>query len=422
MSDQFSQTGIQINGENMKDLISVIVLIYRVEKYLHQCVDSIINQTYKNLEIILVDDGSDDNCPEICDEYARSDRRIKVIHKRNGGIDDARKKGILASTGTYVTYVDGDDWIEPDMHENLIHLATEFDVYVVESGCIDSWGDVEKNRVPFFAEGCYKGQIFSDKIAPKLLYYGNFFSHGFSPYVVTKLFRREKLLRFQLMPEPSNNLVDDIMCTYPCIFQTQSLYITHKCFYHYRARECSAKRKIRADIPSIVMKCYPDWINRFEGALPNANIARQIHYFTMYLLMAKAMGSFDDASSEYYLVPFGKIKKTDRLVLYGAGTVGIHLHHYITKVTNNNPVYWADRNFEQLQGTLDIRDPKKIIEQEYDYVILSIFSEAAVKSAKSDLLSLGIPEEKIVWIDPQYLDNPMSLLKKARYNGEAIIS
>ena len=107
----------------MSDKISVIVPVYNVENYLRRCVDSIINQTYKNLEIILVDDGSPDNCPVICDEYAQKDSRIKVIHKENGGLSSARNCGMDMATGEYIGFVDGDDWIESDMYKFLIENA-----------------------------------------------------------------------------------------------------------------------------------------------------------------------------------------------------------------------------------------------------------------------------------------------------------
>ncbi|MEE0930952.1 MAG: glycosyltransferase [Acutalibacteraceae bacterium] len=93
-------------------LISVIVPIYKVEDYLKRCVDSIINQTYNNLEIILVDDGSPDNCPQICDNYAKQDSRIKVVHKKNGGLSDARNAGMKVATGEYISFIDSDDWID----------------------------------------------------------------------------------------------------------------------------------------------------------------------------------------------------------------------------------------------------------------------------------------------------------------------
>ena len=95
----------------MEPLISVIVPVYGVEAYLNQCIDSILAQTHKNLEIILVDDGSPDRCPTICDEYARKDSRVRVIHKKNGGLSDARNAGLEIATGEYIGFVDSDDWI-----------------------------------------------------------------------------------------------------------------------------------------------------------------------------------------------------------------------------------------------------------------------------------------------------------------------
>lgn len=109
----------------MSPLISVIIPIYNISAYLPKCVDSVLNQTYQHLEIILVDDGSTDDCPGICDDYARKDKRIRVIHKKNGGLSDARNKGIELSEGEYITFIDGDDYVEPDMVEYLHHLLAE---------------------------------------------------------------------------------------------------------------------------------------------------------------------------------------------------------------------------------------------------------------------------------------------------------
>ena len=95
-----------------KPLISVIVPVYKVEPYINRCVESIVNQSYKNLEIILVDDGSPDNCPKMCDEWAEKDNRIKVIHKQNGGVSSARNEGIANSNGEYISFVDGDENIQ----------------------------------------------------------------------------------------------------------------------------------------------------------------------------------------------------------------------------------------------------------------------------------------------------------------------
>ena len=102
------------------ELISIIVPVYKVEKYIDRCVESIINQTYKNIEIILVDDGSPDNCPKICDEWAKKDKRIRVIHKENRGVSSARNVGIDVAKGKYIGFVDSDDYIEKEMYEMLV--------------------------------------------------------------------------------------------------------------------------------------------------------------------------------------------------------------------------------------------------------------------------------------------------------------
>lgn len=113
----------------MEPLLSVIVPVYKVEKYLRKCVDSILNQTYSNLEVILVDDGSPDGCGEICDDYAVKDSRVKVVHKENGGAASARNIGISTANGSYVTFVDGDDWLDPRLYDTILRHAP-FDIGV----------------------------------------------------------------------------------------------------------------------------------------------------------------------------------------------------------------------------------------------------------------------------------------------------
>ena len=109
------------------NLISVIIPVYKVEKYLDKCIQSVINQTYSNLEIILVDDGSPDNCPQLCDDWANKDERIKVIHKKNGGLSDARNAGLDIATGEYIAFVDSDDYLCKNYLFDMVNMCTKFD-------------------------------------------------------------------------------------------------------------------------------------------------------------------------------------------------------------------------------------------------------------------------------------------------------
>lgn len=109
--------------KKMEELISIIVPVYKVEQYLDMCIESLVNQSYDTLEIILVDDGSPDRCPDICEKWAEKDKRIKVIHKKNGGLSDARNVGFAAATGDWISFIDSDDWIDSRFYEKLKELA-----------------------------------------------------------------------------------------------------------------------------------------------------------------------------------------------------------------------------------------------------------------------------------------------------------
>ena len=139
-------------GEKMKNdiKISVIVPIYKVEKYLRRCIDSIINQTFKNIEIILVNDGSPDNCPKICEEYKNKDNRIIIINQENQGLSVARNSGIRIARGQYLVFIDSDDYIEEDMIEYLYEGIVKYDVDISCCGYVAVYdnGIKEKITVP----------------------------------------------------------------------------------------------------------------------------------------------------------------------------------------------------------------------------------------------------------------------------------
>ena len=130
----------------MEELISVIVPIYKVEAYLERCIGSIVNQTYQNLEIILVDDGSPDSCPDICDAWKEKDDRIKVIHKKNGGLSDARNAGMQIMAGTYISYIDSDDWVANDMYEKMMYAIKKNDADICECQFEKTAGIVKSNK------------------------------------------------------------------------------------------------------------------------------------------------------------------------------------------------------------------------------------------------------------------------------------
>lgn len=155
------------------NLISVIIPVYKVEKYLDKCIQSVINQTYSNLEIILVDDGSPDNCPQLCDDWANKDERIKVIHKKNGGLSDARNAGLDIAIGEYIAFVDSDDYIESDMYECLLDkiIKTQSQMAICNFEYVDTDGNITTLNT-MGQDCCFSSrQILADWCGNDLVYY-----------------------------------------------------------------------------------------------------------------------------------------------------------------------------------------------------------------------------------------------------------
>ena len=117
---------------SMEKMLTIVVPVYNVQKYIYKCEDSILSQTYKNIEVILVDDSSPDECGTICDKYAEKDKRVRVIHKKNGGLSSARNSALDIANGDYVGFVDSDDWIEPTMYEEMVQFLEDENCDMVE--------------------------------------------------------------------------------------------------------------------------------------------------------------------------------------------------------------------------------------------------------------------------------------------------
>ena len=165
-------------------MISIIVPVYKVEEYLNRCIQSILNQTYKEFELILVDDGSPDHCPELCDEWAKRDRRIKVMHKENGGLSDARNAGIEIAVGEFVAFVDSDDWISVSYLELLMRAMQENDCEIVECETVRTTGKNAMTDTEVTDIG--KAVVFRTEEALKLLIQDDCFHQ----YVWNKLYKR----------------------------------------------------------------------------------------------------------------------------------------------------------------------------------------------------------------------------------------
>ncbi len=223
----------------MEPIVSIVVPVYKTEEYLDKCVQSIINQTERNIEIILVDDGSTDNCPKMCDDYAAADSRIKVVHKANGGLMSAWIAGTKVATARYMCYVDGDDWVELDMIEGLYRYVDESgqDIKeIISSNYIIEKKNEQKKMAQPLKPGVYEGSELSE-IKTRLL------GEEIRPVTMSrcmKLISKQLILDNLKYCNEKIRMAEDVNITLPCMLDADRIVIVEDgYYYHYRSNENS---------------------------------------------------------------------------------------------------------------------------------------------------------------------------------------
>ncbi|MBQ6887390.1 MAG: glycosyltransferase [Lachnospiraceae bacterium] len=222
----------------MGDLISVIVPVYNMEKYLKRCVESILAQEYRQLEIILVDDGSTDNSPAMCDAYAKQDERICVIHKENGGLSDARNAGLAIATGSFIGFVDSDDWIEPEMYKDMYEAAKKHQAEVV----VCRYAEVYPDRV---VDGSCNELVVLTREEVLNIFICEHPRYKIYNSVWSKLFKRE-IIGNTIFPKGRNS--EDIVFTTKAFCRLERCVYIDTAYYNYvREREGSIMNGFAGD-------------------------------------------------------------------------------------------------------------------------------------------------------------------------------
>lgn len=252
----------------MMPKVSVIVPVYDVEKFLPRCLNSLQNQTLQHIEIILVDDESPDNCPAMCDMYQKQDERIKVIHKKNGGLGYARNSGMEIATGEYIAFVDSDDYVELDSYETMYRLAKAYNVDIVKAEKINEGANGEiTNKVDKFLtrEGYFEGE----ELRGELLYpiFGMLPNEGGDRYATcscaTGIYRHEFLDMLNIKFDSEKNFIsEDLLFMLKVLGQAESAYVVNKRFYHYIVNDKSLTHVYRPDRFKKEIILYNECINR----------------------------------------------------------------------------------------------------------------------------------------------------------------
>lgn len=401
------------NKKYTEILISVIVPIYNIEAYLKECIDSIINQSYKNLEVILVDDGSTDLSGKIIDDYSRADNRIKVIHKNNGGIISARKAGVEIASGDYITFVDGDDWIEPEMYTEMIQLSIVYDPDIVTSGVKRDYGNHTVEELDYYPEGFYNERDVKEKICPTALYTGVFYESGINIHVYNKIYKSDLIKENYNKVDNRINVGEDAAIVYPCIYSANSMYIIRKSFYHYRIRTGSCMDNDGIDEEER-LKILKDSLYKALRVNQDAEYDKTLIDINALILYEKLLQAPDRIiqTDKYGIIfPFGKLKRDSRIVLYGAGRFGKRVKAVFEKKYNISIVAWVDKNAvdqdsKEIQMVDCIKDCAR-----YDYIVIAVLKGSIVKSIVDDMVSrLEIEREKIIYIEDSYIKDFFELI------------
>ena len=386
-------------------MISVIVPIYNIKAYLPGCIESLIGQTYPDMEIILVDDGSTDGCGQICEEFCRKDPRIKVLHKENGGLVKARKSGLNMASGQYIAFVDGDDWVERDMYGRMYRKMQEENVDVVLCGRYEDTGDISREVFHGIPKGRYGKSELIRSVYPRMIADSSFFEWGKFPGVWDKLFRRECVEAYQMAVDDRIAMGEDAACTYPCLLHADSIYIMHECLYHYRQTVSSMVKKVQ-DYGSEKEKfriLYQSVKKQFEKDAGIFDLTSQWKTYVLFLMIPRADGLYRGFEDLEYLFPFPKVKKGSRIILYGAGTYGQRLYRYLRRTDFCHIASWVDRNYLQFRNMgLAVESPAVIEKMPYDAIVIANTYKKS-RMALYRELAMKYPEKKINLIEEELI-------------------
>lgn len=276
---------------------SVIVPIYKIENYIDRCIESVLSQTFPDFELILVDDGSPDNCPKICDDYAKKDSRIKVIHKKNGGLVSARQEGIRAARGKYIFNLDGDDFITSNALKSAHSIISDTDADIVSFSYIRREpGKEDKKTDDLVCEGLYEGSDIFEKLLPHLPADKNM-KHLFF-FIWGKAIRRDIAYSAQLNVNKTISFGEDICCLLPCLMSAKKVFMSREAVYIYSIRNDSLTTDFKPEQISQVAEVinYMYTLPKEKDFDLSGGISRYSLYMTLSILAAAAEGKHFNAS------------------------------------------------------------------------------------------------------------------------------
>ena len=382
--------------------ISIIVTMYNSESTIGKCIESILQQTLSELEVILVNDGSTDNTLDICKKYSKRDSRIVVVSQENKGLISARKRGVEISSADFIGFVDSDDWIEKDMYENLYEIYNNYHVDVVSSGIFRDYIEEQYTNevLDNFEQGYYEN--INKTVYPYMLWNKKINDFGIYCTLVNKLFKREILKTVYDNIDERVFYGEDCLTFFSYMMRCKKVYILNKSYYHYVINHNSMCSKTDDRLLTNTYYLYKGLEKVFLGyGELTYRLLEQLKYYILSVESHTLMKLYNLSLMSLMNARFGTLDiKGKNVILYGAGGSSRVLYNHLIEDCECIVVAWVDKYPEgkDMLCLHKIESRNIITDLEYDYIVISVISEELYISIKNELKELyGIDDKKILW-------------------------
>lgn len=377
-------------------LISIVVPICNVKDYLSECIESIINQTYKNIEIILVDDGSIDGSGQICDRYKETDERIIVIHQENKGLVAARKAGVSIANGEYIGFVDGDDYIDYDMYEKLLKYILQENADVIHSAYFRNEYGNERKIVG------YNSCIINTKLErDNFLKDTLMFNTKIPPSICFKLYKKELFKKCYSDVNNESSYGEDLVCLISTIMNNCKMIVIEEAFYHYRKRDSSITYQYNDAIKREYILCENIKENLIKYDYFKENESSYYIFVKKHMMIGIERDSVNLFKIQRYLFPKPEVIQNKKIIIYGAGLVGRNFYSQISRYKDCDIVAWVDKNPEKYNYKyMNVESIDVLLNKKFDAIVIAVLNKDVVSEIYKQLTSINIEKEKIVWFPP----------------------
>lgn len=389
----------------MDSLVAVIVPVYNSGKFLNKCIDSLLNQTITDIEIILVDDGSTDGSAEICDGYAKREKRVRVIHKCNAGQAMARLDGLCITNSKYVGFVDSDDWVEPNQFLRMLEVMEEYRVDMVLCNHFIDQGKSSKLFFNQIKAGYYDKKRIEVEVYPQIIGDGNFFHWNVYPSLCNRLFVREKLIPFQEKADKRIVMGEDAAVSIPYMISCDSFYVLNEAFYHYvQHMDSTVRIKQNAYQDADRYRCLYNWLyTSLRSYIKEELLVKQLRDYLLFIAVPRIMDLTEDYQVQEMLLPFEGVRKGSRVILYGAGIFGLNMYRFLRDTHFCPLVAVVDRDYSFYQTQqFQVEAPeiiKNIDQSQYDNILITVMDMQTQQIIRETLLSYGVEKNCIKTVE-----------------------